>query len=60
MERKTGEDVVMRTLNKEVGGHRKIGTPKLRWSKVIRKYTKEKQVGPKDRRNTRPDGERGY
>ena len=30
--------------NMEVGGHRKIGTPKLRWSDVIRKDMKEKGV----------------
>ena len=30
--------------NMEVGGHRKIRRPKLRWSDVIRKYMKEKQV----------------
>ena len=30
--------------NMEVGGHRKIGRPKLRWSDVIRKDMKEKQV----------------
>ena len=28
----------------EVGGHRKIGRPKLRWSDVIRINMKEKQV----------------
>ena len=28
----------------EVGGHRKIGRPELRWSDVIRKDTKYKQV----------------
>ena len=60
MERKTEEDIVMRTWKMEVGGHRKIGRPQLRWSNVIRKYTKEKQVGPKDKENTRPDGERRY
>ena len=27
-----------------MGGHRKIGRPKLRWSDVIRKDMKEKQV----------------
>ena len=27
-----------------VGGHRKIGRPKLRWSDVIRKDMKEKRV----------------
>ena len=30
--------------NVEVGGHQKIGRPKLRWSDVIRKYTNEKRV----------------
>ena len=44
MDRKTEEDVVMRTWKMEVGGHRKIGRPKLRWSDVIRKDMKEKQV----------------
>ena len=33
MERKTEEDVVMRTWKMKVGGHRKIGRPKLRWYK---------------------------
>ena len=28
----------------EVGGHRKMGRPKLRWSDVIRKDMNEKQV----------------
>ena len=28
---KTEENVVMRTWKMEVGGHRKIGRPKLRW-----------------------------
>ena len=28
----------------EVGGHRKIGRPKLRWSSVIRKDMKEEGV----------------
>ena len=41
VERKTEEDVVMRTWKMEVGGHRKIGRPKLRWSDVIRKDMKE-------------------
>ena len=27
-----------------MGGHRKIGRPKLRWSDVIRKYMTEKGV----------------
>ena len=44
VERKTEEDVVMRTWKMEVGGHRKIGRPKLRWSDVIRKHMKEKGV----------------
>ena len=44
VERKTEEDVVTRTWKMEVGVHRKIGRPKLRWSDVIRKDTKEKQV----------------
>ena len=43
-ERKTDEDVVMRTCKMEVCGHRKIGRPKLRWSDVIRRHTKEKGV----------------
>ena len=30
--------------NMEVGGHRKRGRPKLRWSDVIRKDMKEKGV----------------
>ena len=30
----------------EVVEHRKIGRPKLRWSDVIRKYMKEKRIGP--------------
>ena len=41
-ERKTEEDVVMKTRKMEVGGHRKIGRPKLRWSDVIRKNMKKK------------------
>ena len=44
MERKTDEDVVMRTWMMEVIGHRKIGRPKLRRSDVIRKDVKVKQV----------------
>ena len=47
-ERKTKEDVVVRTWKMEVGGHRNIGRPKPRWSDVIRKDTKEKQVNIKD------------
>ena len=43
MVRKT-EDVVMRTWKMEVGGHRKIGSPKLRWSDLIGKDMKEKGV----------------
>ena len=50
VERKT-EDVVMRTWKMEVGGHRKIGRPKLR-SDVIRKDMKEKgiKIEAQDRR----------
>ena len=44
VERKTEEDVVMRTWKMEVGGHRKTGRPKLRWSDVIRKDMNEKGV----------------
>ena len=33
-ERKTEEDVVMRTWKMEVSGHRKVGRPKLRWNVV--------------------------
>ena len=44
VERKTWEDVAMRTCKTEVGGHRKMGRPKLRWSDVMWKYTKEKGV----------------
>ena len=44
VERKTEEDVVMRTWKMGVGEHQKIGRPKLRWSDVIRKDMKEKQV----------------
>ena len=31
----------MRTWKMEIGGHRKIGRPKLRWSDVIRKRHEE-------------------
>ena len=34
----------------EVGGHRKIGRPRLRWSDVIRKDMKEKGVKIEDQR----------
>ena len=44
VERKTEEDVVMRTWKMEVGGHRKLGRLKLRWSDVTRKDMKEKGV----------------
>ena len=44
VERQTEEDVVMRTWTMEEGEHRQIGRPKLRWSDVIRKDMKEKQV----------------
>ncbi len=42
VERKTEEGGVMRNI--DVGGHQKIGRPKLRWSDVIRKDMKEKGV----------------
>ena len=35
---------VDRTWKLEVGGHRNIGKPKLRYYYVIRKYMKEKQL----------------
>ena len=44
VEGNTEEDVVMRTWKIKVCGHRKIGRPKLRWSDVIRRGTKEKGV----------------
>ena len=44
MDRKTEEYLVMTTGKMEVGGQRKIGRPKLRWSDAIRKAMKEKQV----------------
>ena len=44
VERKTAEDVAMRTCKMEVGGHRKIGRPKLRWCDAIRKDMKEKRL----------------
>ena len=37
VERKTEEDVVMRTWKMEVSGHRKIGRPKLRWGMLYEK-----------------------
>ena len=40
VERKTKEDVVMRKWKMEVGGHRKIGRQKQRWSDVTRKDVK--------------------
>ena len=42
----------------EVGGHRKIGRPKLRWSDVTRKdmLGGETSIGLlKDKRSTRPE-----
>ena len=54
MERNIEEDVVMKIWKMEVGGHRKIGRPKLRWGDVKRKYMKEKGVkieGGQDRRS---------
>ena len=35
-------------MNMDVGWHRNTGRPKLRWSDVIRKYMKEKQVKIED------------
>ena len=43
VERKTEEDVGIRTWKMEVGGKRKIGRPKLRWSDVTRKDMTDKQ-----------------
>ena len=40
----TEEDVENTTLQKEVGGHRNIGRPRLRWSDVLRKHIKETEV----------------
>ena len=37
----------------EVGGQRRKGRPRLRWSDVIRQHTKEKQV--KSEHETRPE-----
>ena len=41
--------------NMEVGGHRKVGRPKLRGSDVIRKHMKEKgvKIEAQDRRTWR-------
>ena len=44
VERKTVDDVVMKTWNIEVCGHRNIGRPKQRWSDVIRNHMEEKGV----------------
>ena len=55
VERKIEEDVVMRTRNMEVGGHRKLGRAKLMWSDVIRKDMKESGERRKYRRRTRPE-----
>ena len=44
VERKNEEYVVMKTWKMEVGGHRRIGRAKMRWSDVIRIDIKEKQV----------------
>ena len=38
VDRKTEEDVAMRTWKMDVSGLRKIRRPKLRWSEVVRKY----------------------
>ena len=56
MGRKTEEDVVVRTWKMEVGGHRKTGRPKLRWSDIVTKYMTQKGVQieeAKDRRTWR-------
>ena len=37
----------------EIGGQRNIGRPKLRWSDVIRKCTKEEQVKIEDAQERR-------
>ncbi len=42
------KDVVTRTWKMEVGGHRQIGIPNLRWSDVIREDRKEKGVKIED------------
>ena len=44
LERKTEENVLMRTWKMEVGEHRKIGRLKMRWSDVKGKYMKEKRI----------------
>ena len=44
VERKTEEDVVMIPWKMEVGGHRNIERPKMRWREVMRKDMKEKRV----------------
>ena len=48
VERKIEEDVVMRTRKMEVGGHQKIGKPKLRWRDVIQNRIKETGVQRED------------
>ena len=55
MERKTEEDVVMRTWKMEVGGQRHIGRQKLRWSDLIRIYMKAPGERSKDKRSTKPE-----
>ena len=42
VERKTEEDVVMITWKTKMNGRRNIRRPKLRWSDVIRQYTRRK------------------
>ena len=44
LERKTEDEVVMRTWKIEVSGFRMVGRKKLRWSDVIKRYMKEKGV----------------
>ena len=53
VERKTEDDAVMRTWKMELGGHRKIKRPELRWIDVMRK--KHEEETSKDRRSIRPE-----
>ena len=52
-DRKTEEDVVIRTCKMEVSGHRKIGRPKLWWSDVIQQDIKEKGARREEAQNQR-------
>ena len=53
VDRKTEEDIGIRTCKMEVSGHQKIGRPKLRWSDVIQQDIKEKGVEAQNRRTWR-------